>query len=90
MGDQSVTDQFVGNFLGLISVINEVHSTLETGFLDMAESTSTSKDLRLNDTAAFDAAGNSLRLIRAEGNIADRDGHLVRVKQGTCLILVKL
>ena len=88
MRDQSLADHLAGNLLGLVGVINEVDTALESSFFEVAKSATASMDLRLHDTAAFDAAGNLLGLLRAKGDIADRDGHLVRVEQGTGLILV--
>ena len=89
VGNKALADHLAGNLLGLIRVIDEVDTALEPSFFEVAKSATTTMDLRLDDTAALDAASNLLGLFRAKGDIADRDWNLVRVKQSTGLILVK-
>ena len=62
--------------MGLICVIDEMDTALEASFFEVAKSATTSMDLRLDDTAAVDAASDLLGLLRAKGDIADRDGNL--------------
>lgn len=90
VSDQSLAEHLTCDRFGLISVIDKVDATLEAGFFEVAKSATASQDLRLDDTAATDATGNLLSLFGAEGYIADRDRHLVRVQQCTSLILMKL
>ena len=77
VGNKALADHLAGNLLGLIRVIDEVDTALEPSFFEVAKSATTAMDLRLDDTAAVDAASNLLGLLRAKGNIADRDGNLV-------------
>ena len=90
VGHEGLAEKFTGNFLGPFGVIDEVDTALETGFLDVTHATTATKHLRLNDAATFEGAGDFFRLIDTESNVANGDGNLVRVKQGTCLVLVKL
>ena len=76
VGNEALADHLAGNVMGLICVIDEMDTALEASFFEVAKSATTSMDLRLDDTAAVDAASDLLGLLRAKGDIADRDGNL--------------
>ena len=88
MRDQSLADHLASNLLGLVPVINEMNTALESSFLEMTLATTTSVDLRLDDTSAGDTASDCLCFLWAKSDFADRDGHLVRVEQSTSLVFV--
>lgn len=77
VGNQSFSEHLRGHGFCLISVINEVDTTLETGFFEVTETATATKDLRLDNHAAGDAVGNFFGLIWAESYITDGNGHLV-------------
>ena len=77
---QSLTKHLFGNVTGTSSVIDEVDSALEASFLDVSETATTTKNLRLDHTAAIDAFCNLLCFVHAESNVTDRDRDFVRVE----------
>jgi len=77
---QSLTKHFSGNFTSTSSVIDEVDTALEASFLDVSKTATTTKNLRLDHTAAIDALCNFLCFVHGECNVTDRDGDFVRVE----------
>jgi hypothetical protein len=90
-GDEGVSKHVFGNTFHLIRCVNDMNSTLESSFFEMAKTTTASKHLGLNDVSiTFKSAGNLVCLIRGAGNVSKRDTNLVRVKEGSGLVLVEL
>jgi len=90
VGDEGFSEHLRSHGFGLVGVINEVNATLEAGLFEVTETAASTEDLRLDDAAAIDVAGNFMSIVRAEGNASDRDWHLEGVEEGTGLILVQL
>ena len=53
---------------------------MEASFLDVSKTATTTKNLRLDHTAAIDALCNFLCFVHGECNVTDRDGDFVRVE----------
>ena len=90
MSHKRLAEELAGDGLGFFCTVDKMDTALESSLFDVAEATATAKNLGLDDTAAWDAAGDSLSLVCAEGNRSHRDGDLERVKQSTSLVLVEL
>ena len=55
-GDQRVTEHLLGNSLSSGFIVNKVYTALKASLFEMAESTTTSKDLSLDDHASLNLA----------------------------------
>jgi len=77
---QSLTKHLLGNVTGTSSVIDKMDTALEASFFDVSKTATTTKNLRLDHTAAIDAFCNLLCFVHAERNVTDRDGDFVRVE----------
>ena len=76
VSNKSISKHLAGHVFSLVSVVDEVDTTLETGFFEVTHTTATSKNLRLDDASAVPFRSNFESLIRGESNTADGDWHL--------------
>jgi hypothetical protein len=89
--DKRVSKHAFGNILYLVRCVNDVNSTLESSFFEMAETTAATKHLGLDNVSiTFKSAGNLVGLFGGAGNVAERDANLVGVEEGSGLVLVEL
>jgi len=93
LGNQGLSAHLVSNVLNLVDSIDNVHTTLESGFLEMAETTTTTKDLGLDDILdtllGTHFGGLSTSFLGRESDVTERNTNLVAVEKSTSLILVK-
>ena len=91
LGDEVISKHLGGNFLNLLSGINNVDSTLEAT-CKCSESTSSSENLSFDNV--FSSSGefraHLVGVFRAESNSTNGSGDLVGVKQSSGLVLMEL
>jgi hypothetical protein len=73
----------------LIGSINKLDTSLEASLLDISHTSTTTKNLRLDDTSVREFTSDFEGFIRGCGNFTERDGNLVGFEQGTSLIFVQ-
>jgi len=74
----------------LISCITKLNSTLESGFLNVTHSSSSTENLRFDNAAIAELGCNFMSFLWSESNLSERDSNLVGVEESSGLVLVEL
>lgn len=87
---QVVVQHLVGHVHGLVGVVDHMHATLEVVFLEVAESSSSTQDLRLDHTTVVEFLRHVESFLSFVHDLADGDSNLKLIQKGSGLVLVKL
>jgi hypothetical protein len=93
-GDKCISNHLFSNFLNILRGLNQFDSAFKVVFFEVALSTATAENLRLNDKFVLllhsHLLGNHLGFLGVEGNLAPDNGDSVLVEQISSLVFVEL
>jgi len=90
LGDQMVSEHLAGNFLGLLSTVNDMDSTLEFSLLKVTESSSSSEDLGFDNATTWESFGNGVSFFGSSSSSSEWNSNSMFVKEGSSLVFVEL
>jgi hypothetical protein len=81
--------QVFSNMTSIFGIVDDLHTTLVAGFLDVTHSSASSQDLGLDNATIVELLSDLVSFILIESNLSNWNGNSVGVQESTSLVLVK-